>query len=143
MKRKAAEIESKATTPAPADQPLPNGAAAATAHGLAADIHRYGEDLERRYLVVRDAWLEAMHAANSGRSADLASLAIAQEAYEAVAIERDHWIDSGRVAIPIQADPSRHDVEIAVGQELAWREVLDHKEKPGVFARIKRRLGGR
>src|SRR6188474_2137121 len=45
------------------------------------------EEADARYVAARDAWTAAMRAANSGRSADLASLAIAQEAYEAAAAE--------------------------------------------------------
>ena len=141
MKRRAAELESQAPAP-PAEGAAPPRKTSWRGIGHAADIHRYGEDLERRYIVARDAWLKAMQAANSGRPVDLASLAIAQEAYEAVAIEREEWLASDRIAIPIGTDASRHNIEIAVGQELRWRQVHEQKP-PGVLARIRRRLGGR
>ena len=143
MKRDATEVQTQSSAPAPTGAPPPAPHVATTAHGLAAEIAAYGEDLERRYLATRDEWLKAMHAANSGRSADLAKLAIAQEAYEATATEREHWIDSGRVAIPIREDIERHDVEIAVDQGLAWRKVLAKPPTPGILGRIRRRLGGR
>ena len=143
MKRDAAEVQTQSPAPVPTDAPPRVPHVATTAHGLAAEIAAYGEDLENRYLAARDAWLKAMHTANSGRSADLAKLAIAQEAYEAVASEREHWIESGRVAIPIRDDGERHDVEIAVDQGLAWRKVLAKPPTPGIFGRIRRRLGGR
>ena len=143
MKRDATEVQTQSSVPAPTDAPPPAPPVATTAHGLAAEIAAYGEDLENRYLAARDEWLKSMHAANSGRSADLAKLAIAQEAYEATATEREHWIDSGRVAIPIREDIERHDVEIAVDQGLAWRKVLAKPPTPGILGRIRRRLGGR
>ena len=141
MKRDATEVQPSSSAPTPADAPPPVHVAT-TAHGLAAEIAAYGEDVEHRYLTARDAWLKAMHAANSGRPADLAKLAIAQEAYEAVATEREHWIESGRVAIPIRDDGERHDVEIAVDQGLAWRQVLAKPPRLGIVGRIRRRLGG-
>lgn len=142
MKREATELQPSSSAPAPTDA-APPVRAASTAHGLAAEIAEYGQDVERRYLAARDAWLKAMHGANSGRSADLAKLAIAQEAYEAVATEREHWIDSGRVAVPIHDDGERHDVEIAVGQGEAWRSILAKTPRPGIVGRIRRRLGGK
>ncbi len=82
-----------------------------------------------------------MRAANSGRSKDLASLAIAQQAYEEVAAEREHWLAGGRMAIPVEPDPQRHDIEVAVGQELEWRKVLHPTKARGFLGRIKDRLG--
>jgi hypothetical protein len=143
MKRDATEVQTRSSAPVPTDAAPPSPRVATTAHGLAAEIAAYGEDLESRYHAARDAWLQAMHAANSGRSADLAKLAIAQEAYEAVATEREHWIDSGRVAVPIRDDGERHDVEIALDQEIAWQKVLQKPPKRGIADRIRRRLGGR
>ncbi len=143
MKREAAEVPTQSSAPLPTDAPPPAPHVATTAHGLAAEIAAYGEDVESRYHAARDTWLKAMHAANSGRSADLAKLAIAQEAYETIAAEREHWIDSGRVAIPIRPDAERHDVEIAVDQGLAWRKVLATPPRLGIADRIRRRLGGR
>ena len=84
-----------------------------------------------------------MRAAGSGRPADMASLAIAQEAYEAVSAEREHWLASGRVAIPVDPAPKRDQIEIAVGQELEWRRVLARDTRRGLFTRIRDRLSGR
>lgn len=102
------------------------------------------EEAEERYVVARDAWIVAMRAANSGRSADLASLAIAQEAYEHATAEAERWRSAGRVAIPIDAEPPRAAVEVAIGQQLAWQRVRDHEEKPrGFVSRVMRRVTGR
>jgi len=99
------------------------------------------EEAEERYIAARDAWIEAMHAANSGRSADLASLAIAQEAYEHATAEAERWRSGGRVAIPIEAEPTRASIEVAIGQQLAWQRVRDHEPKPsGLVSRVLRRV---
>ena len=55
---------------------------------------RSSEEAEERYVMARDAWIAAMGKANSGRSADLASLGIAQEAYEQATVE---------VEVPVRA----------------------------------------
>jgi hypothetical protein len=102
---------------------------------------RSREEAEARYVAARDAWTLAMHAANSGRPADLASLAIAQEAYEAAAAEREQWL-TGRVAIPIEPAAARRKLEIAVGQELAWRKIHEHPRAGGLIGRLRRRLRG-
>lgn len=105
---------------------------------------RSAEEAEERYVGTRDAWIEAMRAANSGRPADLASLAIAQEAYEHATAEAERWRSGGRVAIPVEAEPLRADIEVAIGQQLAWQRVRDHEEKPrGVISRVLRRVTGR
>jgi hypothetical protein len=83
-----------------------------------------------------------MRAANSGRPADLASLAMAQEDYEAAAAERERWASSARVAIPVELETNRTGVEIAVDQELAWRDVRKNHGEGGVVGRIRRRLFG-
>jgi hypothetical protein len=100
------------------------------------------EEAEVRYVAARDAWTAAMRAANSGRPADLASLAIAQEAYEAAVAERDRWHTGTKVAIPVESE-TRSAIEAAAGQEIAWRQVL-HPDQPkgGVLSRIRRRLTG-
>lgn len=110
---------------------------------------RYGlhtrEEVEQRYVAARDAWTMAMKAANSGRAADLAALAIAQESFEAAAAERERW-ESGaaRVAIPIEPERSRADLGAVVGQELAWRKVKTIDDRPtGPFGRIRRLFRGR
>ena len=141
-KRPPTEIESQASVPTPVDPPPPVIDPASAAHTLAGDIRQYGVDLELRYVAARDAWKDTMRAANSGRSKDLASLAIAQQTYEEVAAEREHWLAGGKVAIPVEVDPQRHDIEVAVGQELEWRKVLHPPTPRGFFARIRRRLGG-
>ena len=99
------------------------------------------EEAEARYVAARDAWIAAMKAANSGRAADLASLAIAQEAYEAATAERDRWLSGNRVAIPID-EPPQPSLGAIVGQELAWREVHDGKaeRRPGLIGRLATRL---
>jgi len=142
MKRQATEIQSQRPVPAPADSGLPVPDSVSATNTLAGDIRQYGANLELRYVAARDAWKLAMRAANSGRSKDLASLAIAQQGYEEVAAEREHWLASGRTAIPIEPDPQRHDIEVAVGQELEWRKVLHPAKARGFLGRIKDRLGG-
>jgi hypothetical protein len=100
-----------------------------------------------QYNAARDVWLAAMRAANSGRPADLASLALAQEAYELAVAERDRWQTGSTVAIPVESD-ERRPIDAIVGQELAWRDV-HHEEQvrqersPGLLARLfGRRDGG-
>jgi hypothetical protein len=141
-KRQVSEIEAQAPGPIPVDHPPSDIGSAGAAHTLVGDMRQYRADLERRYLAARNAWTLAMRVANSGRSKDLASLAIAQQAYEEVAAEREHWLASGKVAIPVEPDPERHHIEVAVGQELEWRKVLHPPKDRGFFGRIKDRLGG-
>jgi len=141
MKRPAA-AELDARSPATsAKSPLPPPHAPAA--GWEAERRRSGphsvEEVEARYVEARDAWVVAMHAANSGRPADLASLAIAQEAYEAAVAERERWL-SGRVSIPIEPAEAGRNLEIAVGQELAWREIHDQPTPAGLIGRLRRRF---
>jgi hypothetical protein len=103
---------------------------------------RSREEAEARYEAARDAWTAAMRAANTGRPADMASLAMAQEDYEAATAERERWIAGGRVAIPVEPETNRSGVEIAVDQELAWRDVRKNHDEGGVVGRIRRRLFG-
>jgi hypothetical protein len=143
MRRQTTEIEPTAPAQPPTGPPGGRPGQPA-ARDVAADIRRYGEDLEARYIAARNAWTLAMRVASSGRPADLASLAIAQEAYEAIADERERWLSAERHAIPVEPESKGHSIEVAVGQELAWRRVLEQKPPPrGFFGRIKRRLGGR
>jgi hypothetical protein len=79
-----------------------------------------------------------MKRAGSGRPADLAALAIAQETYEAATVDWEQWESGERVAIAIDPVKTR-DVGAIVEQELAWRKVHQH-EKPASFLR---RLGRR
>lgn len=109
--------------------------------GRLASKPRSREEAEARYVAARDAWTQAMRAASSGRPADLASLALAQEAYEEASHERERWAkDTGRVAIPIEPE-SRKGLDAAVGQELRWREVRAPHEERGLLGRLKRRIG--
>jgi hypothetical protein len=141
MKRTATELDERAPTARRDAAPAP-AAPSVAARARAGDTRRYGQDIEHRYAAARDRWTQAMQAANSGRPADLASLAIAQEAYESVAAEREHWLASGQVAIPIQPTTKRRDIEVAIGQEMAWRRVTEHQTGGGLLARIRRRIGG-
>jgi hypothetical protein len=100
-------------------------------------------EARERYVAARDAWLAAMKAASSGRPADLAALAIKQEAYEAATAELERWESGERVAIPVETDRVAS-VDAVVEQELAWRRVHQHDEKePGLLGRLARRLRGR
>lgn len=84
------------------------------------------EDAEQRYVAAREAWTAAMRAANSGRSSDLAALAMAQEAYEEALADRVRWASGSSVAIPVGEErPSNLDA--VVGQELSWRRVHEHE----------------
>jgi len=85
-----------------------------------------------------------MRAASSGRSADLASLALAQETYEAAAAERERWLaapPSKGTAIGIGQPGATRAVEIVVGQGLEWKRVKEVEPRAGLGARLKRLLG--
>ena len=103
------------------------------------------EEAEAQYVTARDAWIAAMRRANSGRSADLASLALTQEAYELATAEVERWRSGATVAIPIDSGPKRANLQAAIGQELAWRRVhaSSLERHPGLLSRLKRRLTGR
>jgi len=152
MTRRATPAEDGAAKPAvpktprkPAAQkavPLPVEAAPQTALTQRFSRPQSVEEADARYVAARDEWTKAMRAANSGRPADLASLAIAQEAYEVAVAERDRWHTGTKVAIPVDTE-TRSGIEAAVGHELAWRQVLHPEpQKGGVFSRIRRRLSG-
>ena len=144
MKRRSSELETTASAAQPSVTPTSSEPdSAKRVRGIISAAARYEADLEHRYVAARDAWTHAMHAANSGRSADMASLAIAQEHYETVMGERERWLESARVAIPINAPDTRHNIEVAVGQELEWRRVNAVKPPPGFLGRFWRRLRGR
>lgn len=107
------------------------------------------EEAEERYVSARDTWTAAMRAANSGRSTDLAALAMAQEAYEAALAERERWASSPSVPISV-GDHRPSGLEAVVGQELSRRRVREHereqelaRERPrglrGLVRRITRR----
>lgn len=117
-----------------------------TQHGLSQRVHapRSREQVEAQYVAARDAWMAAMRAANSGRPADLAALAIAQEAYEAAVHERELWSHGPRVAIPVESEESHsRDLGAIVGQELAWRRVRSAEKPKGILARLADRFGRR
>jgi hypothetical protein len=136
--RPAADPE--AVVPAPFRQtpPAPGG------HARPATAPRSRDEAEAQYIAARNAWTLAMHRATSGRSADLASLAIAQQAYEEAVAERQLWETGNRLAIPIEPDP-RTSVEVIVGQDLAWQRVheAEQRRRPGVLSRLARRIKGR
>lgn len=101
------------------------------------------EQVEERYVAAREAWRAAMKAANSGRAADLAALAIAQDAYEAAAAEKAQWDSGARVEIHVQPEAPHRDLNAVVGNELAWRRVRTVDEAPASLAgRLRRRLFG-
>lgn len=120
----------------------------APASPMADRLHRphSREEAEERYIAARDAWTAAMKASASGRSSDLAALAIAQEAYEAALAERERWAASPKVPIAVEPDRPRG-IDVVVGQELSWRRVHEHeqereqaaKSRKGVFGRLFRR----
>ncbi|MGH2444544.1 MAG: hypothetical protein ACRDGD_00665 [Candidatus Limnocylindria bacterium] len=110
-------------------------------HAIAAPHSR--EEVEATYLAARDAWTAAMRRASSGQASDLASLAIAQEAYEEATAERERVLAGGRAAIPIEPEESSRNLDAVVGQELAWRRVRDDEARePGRLSRLMRRLTG-
>ena len=108
---------------------------------------RTRDEVEERYVAARDAWRAAMRAAQSGRATDLATLAMAQDAYETALAEKQRWDAAPEVAIPIESERPRG-LEAIVGQELARRRVheldeLHRREKPGGLRGLVRRLRGR
>lgn len=143
MKRRAAQPQTQAAAAPPAPvvrSSFDTAAHSAFAHRLVGPRSR--EEVEKHYVAARDEWTKAMRAANSGRSADLATLALTQEAFEAAAAEREQWIAGGRVAIPIEPEGARRGIEAAVGQEMAWRKVRHHEKPAGLLGRLKRRITG-
>ncbi len=98
-------------------------------------------------MVARDAWIAAMHGANSGRAADLATLAITQEAYVQAMADVERWRSGAMVAFKIEPEAKLHDIETAVGQEIAWRGVRErattHLKHLSPLGRLARRLTGR
>jgi hypothetical protein len=102
---------------------------------------RSRDEAEAQYVSARDAWTGAMRAASSGRSADLALLAIAQETYERAYAEREAWLSGARVAIRIEDAEPRRGLDVFVAQDLAWRRVHEAAQKaPGRLERLVRRL---
>ena len=142
MKRDVADVETQAAAAPPAR--VANHTTDTAGHFALA--HRRVEsgsleEAEARYAAARDTWVKAMHAANSGRPADLASLALAQEAYETAVAERERWL-SGRIGIPIETPAPRPNLDVIVGNELQWRRIHAPPEKPkGLLGRFRRRVG--
>lgn len=147
MTRRTTETETDLTA-RPAD--ASKAPAALRVHGAPSSAlaqRRHGprtrEEVEERYVAARDAWAASMRAANSGRAADLAALAIAQEAYEAASAERARWDSNARVAIPIEPENEERKLGAIIGQELAWKQVRTVDDKPaGILGRLRRRFGG-
>ncbi len=83
-----------------------------------------------------------MRAAASGRPADMATLAICQEAYEAAAIDRDRWLSGQRIAIPVEPEADRAPIDVVVEQTMAWREVHEHDKPRGFLGRLFGRRDG-
>ncbi len=80
-----------------------------------------------------------MRSAASGRPADLAALAMTQQAYEEALAEHGRWQAGPRVDVPVEPDRPRG-IDVVVGQELSWRRIHEQEqEKP----RGLRRLFGR
>jgi len=143
MKRRAAELETQAA--AAPQGPVVHNTRDTVGHSALAqrlDAPHTREEVEEQYVAARDAWTKAMRAASSGRPADLASLALTQEVYEAAAVERERWISGGRVAIPVEPEEPHRDLHAAVGQEMAWRAVKHHAEPKGFLGRLKKRIRG-
>ena len=141
MKRRAAELETQAA--AAPQGPVVHNTRDTVGHSALAqrlDAPHTREEVEEQYVAARDAWTKAMRAANSGRPADLASLALTQETYEAAAAERERWIAGGRIALPIEKAEPRRDIAAAVGQEMAWRAVKHHEEPKGLLGRLRKRI---
>jgi hypothetical protein len=105
------------------------------------------QEVEAAYEAARLEWTAAMRAARTGKPADMAALAIAQEAYENALAEKRRWDAAPKVAIPIESERPRG-IDAIVDQELARRRVKELDEqhrahKPGGLGRLVRRLRGR
>ena len=129
----------------------PTPKAAETRRRLPSDVEnprplnppRTRDEAEEQYVAARDAWIVAMRHAGSGRAADLATLAITQQAYEAAAAEVELWRTGVRIPIPIQPERTEG-IEVVVGQELTWRKIhATDEKKPGLLGRLGKRLTGR
>ena len=94
------------------------------------------DEVEEQYVASRDAWVVAMRAASSGRPADMATLAICQEAYEAATLERERWLSGARVAIPVEPASEHASIEAVVDQALAWQDLHDHEKPRGFLGRL-------
>ena len=138
------EAETAADTPAPPPLTLRPPSTGTSSIGGRLAAPQSLADAEERYVAARNAWTAAMRAASSGKPADLASLAITQEAYEAATAEFERWRSGERLAIRIQPETTQRGVNAAVGQELAWRRVRESDAKsPSLLGRMARKLRGR
>ena len=82
-----------------------------------------------------------MRAANSGRPADLASLALSQETYEAAAANVALWRSGAKVAVPTEPAKKGAGLDALIGQEMAWRRVHEVQPKQsGPLRRLARKL---
>lgn len=116
--------------------PLRKAAAAGAPLSARLARPRSPEEAEKRYLACRNEWTAAMRAAGSGKPADLAALAIAQQAYEEALSEHERWQAGPRVALPVQPDRPRG-IDAVVGQELSWRRIHEQEQKkPRGFRRL-------
>lgn len=138
-------VEAEKAADVPATQPLVLRPALTGTSGMAGRLvaPQTRAEAEEAYVSARDAWTAAMRASSSGRSVDLASLAITQEAYEAATAERERWISGERVPVRISPGTTQRGVDAAVGQELAWKRVRESDPKaPGLLGRLARKLRG-
>lgn len=108
---------------------------------------RTHEDVERDYEAARNAWTAAMGAARSGRPADLAALAVAQEAYESALAEKHRWDASPRATTPVESERPKS-INAVVAQELARRRAQEldeehRRQKPKGLSGLVNRLRGR
>jgi len=103
------------------------------------------QEVEAAYVVARDAWTAAMKAASSGRPADLASLALTQEAYVAASAERTRWIQAAptnRAAIPVDLPGGTREIDMVVRQELDWKRVKTEPPRQRGFKGLVKRILG-
>jgi hypothetical protein len=144
--RRPTEPAAEASTTPPAEASArPQADHAPSTPALQTDARpRSRDEAEARYVTARDAWTAAMRRANSGRAADLASLAITQEAYELASAEVESWRSGRTIAIKVEPEKKRTNLDALIGQEMAWRRVHEVKvQKPGALGRLARRLTGR
>jgi hypothetical protein len=124
-----------ATTPGPGKR-IGSGMSGGTGLTQRIAAPRSLAEAEEHYVTCRDAWTAAMRAAASGRPADMATLAICQEAYEAASVERDRWLSGQRTAIRVEPEPERAPINVVVEQTMAWREVHEHEKPRGLLDRL-------
>lgn len=142
-------MSQRTTRPAQTDEPIGDAAHAAptpvkrigsamTSSGLSQRVAAPMslDEAEARYVRSRDAWTAAMRTAASGKPADMATLALCQEEYEAAALERDRWLSGHRIAIPVEPERARASIDVVVDQALAWRDVRHHEKQRGFLGRL-------